>query len=55
MIMSQTGLLEQSYLQIAGFADHPCCKENFVQHMTKELTANRFEYTYTLIHVLCSV
>ncbi len=51
MMMTQTGLLEQSYrLQIAGFANQPCCMENYlVQHMSKELTAGRFDYTYALM------
>jgi hypothetical protein len=50
MMVNQTVMLEQTYLEIAKFSQNDCCIDNhLIQHVAKEVSLNRFGLTYLLL------
>jgi hypothetical protein len=53
MMVSQTLMLEQTYVEIAKFSLDSCCNNNhLIAHISKEVGLGRFDLTYTLLRLL---
>jgi len=53
MMLAQTLMLEQTYLEIAKLSLDSCCKNNhLVTHINKEVRLERFNLTYSLLRLL---
>jgi hypothetical protein len=53
MMVSQTVMLEQTYLEITKFSLNDCCRNNhLISYVSKEVQLGRFDLTYTLLCVI---